>query len=92
MQDLILDDPQQFYKHVNLSRKYSEDLPTTMSYDKEIAENNNDIVDLFRQFFQSIYSESEAENVDNFMKYFQDNDHISKLLNVCQNISSMKKT
>lgn len=74
---------------MNLSRKYSEDLPTTMSYDNKIAENSNDIVDLFRQFFQSIYSESSEENVDNFVKYYEDNDHMSKLLNVCQNIPTI---
>lgn len=57
MQIMIINDPQQFFK-LNLSRKYTDNLPTTMSYQKKMAENSDKIVDLFCQFFQSIYTET----------------------------------
>lgn len=68
MQQMIIEDPQEFYKHVNLLRKYCDDLPSIMSYDNKNAKNNDDIADCFRIFFQSIYSKPNDRNVKNFEK------------------------
>lgn len=87
MEQMITDDPQQFFKHVNLSRKQSEDLPTSMSFESKVAENSADIVDLFRQFFQSVYSVPSNECIQRFNDFYDVNDHIIKLKNVCQNVA-----
>ena len=57
-----------------------------MNFDSKTAENNNDIAEFFRQFFLSIYSTPCDEAVDIFKKYYEDNDHMNKLLNACQSI------
>lgn len=57
MQQMIDDDPQQFYKHVKYTTKSSNDLPSTMSYENNIAKTPAETANLFRMFFKSVYSE-----------------------------------
>lgn len=90
MQQMISDDPQQFFKHVNLNKKNCDDLPTTMSLNDKIAENSNDVADLFRQFFQSIYTTPDNECMRKFNDYYRINNHLQYLQNVCQHVPNVE--
>lgn len=90
MQQLISEDPKQFFKHVNLSRKYCDDLPTTMSFKDKLADNPNEIADLFRQFFQSVYATTDPDYVNKFNDYYNHNNNMNKLTNVCQQVSNIE--
>lgn len=82
--------PQEFFKHVNRSRKQSDELPTTMSYQNKVVNNSNEVADFFRQFFQSVYNKPDDECINRFNEYYTNNDRVNKLKNVCDQVPNIE--
>lgn len=86
MQQLIWDDPQQFHKHVKYSSKQSNDMPSCMSYGDRLAKTPDEIADLFRLFFESVYQEP----VDGAtLRFDMACKTKNKIKDTCTNISSL---
>lgn len=83
MQQLIDDDPQQFFKHIKLTTKQSSDLPSTMSFGDKTSKSACESIELFRAFFQSVYNEPVDKACDHF-----DRNHvmINKINALCENV------
>lgn len=83
MQQILIDDPQQFFKHVSYSKKQSENIPRIMKLNGKTSNDPKETVDFFRQFFESVYKPHD----DNIIAEFEaKSEHTDKLNNVCMNI------
>lgn len=89
MQQLITDDPQQFFKHVNSSRKHKESLPTSMVYHDKSAETPKNIAELFREFFQSVYTQPDDHSIKKFDEHYNKTEMINKLNDVCMHVPNL---
>lgn len=89
IQQLISDDPQQFFKHVNLSRKYKDNLPSSMTFESQVANNPNNIAELFKLFFQSVYTNSDDCSINKFDDHYEATNKINVLKNVCQHVPNL---
>lgn len=78
----ILSCPGYFWKFINLKRK-SYNLPSSMIFDNECAENNQDIVNLFSSYFSNVYSDR-AVNDTTF--HYNTTINISNYTITCQEI------
>lgn len=83
MQQLISEDPQQFFKHVNYTKKQSNDLPRTMKLNDKTANNPKEVAELFRTFFNSVYVPHDEHAITNFEIKSK---HTDKIKNICANI------
>lgn len=83
MQQLIDDDPQQFFKHIKLTTKQSSDLPSTMTFGDNTSKSVGESTELFRAFFQSVYSEPVDKASDRFD---QNQEMMNKINALCENV------
>lgn len=90
MQQKIVEDPQIFFKHVKMTRKQKDDIPNVMYLNNQNAETSKDIAELFRQFFESVYSVPQADDTKKFNEFYTNNNHMQKLQNVCINVPEIK--
>lgn len=89
MQQLIDDDPQQFYRHVRLSTNQTEALPSKMSYDHQVSNTHTEATEFFKSFFQSVYCDPIANAVDHFDSQPQITD---KIKDICAQIPCISIT
>lgn len=81
MEELIVNDPMEFFKFVNAVRKTNNDFPHEMHYNNQKTSENKDIANLFAKFFASAYTKhnlslSDICNIGNF----------ESIINFCNNI------
>lgn len=89
MQQMVNDDPQQFFKHVNNSRKQSDDLPSTMKFNDKQANSPHDISNLFHEFLSSAYIISSTDSID---LYEEKSLFHHKIQDICTNIPPINLT
>lgn len=83
MEQLILDDPIKFFKHVNSIRNTKDELPYEMGFKNATSTNKREIVEFFAEFFESAYTIHD-QNLDNLNYVNSD-----KIRNICVFISSI---
>lgn len=83
MQQLISDDPNQFFRHVKNSKKQSDDIPATMKFNNKQTNSEVEIAEFFRIFFESTYSQPDPNSIT----IFEDSPNVNeKIRNVCHHI------
>lgn len=81
IQQMIIDDPTNFYKHVNASKKQMNELPTSMCHGDRKADTPDGIAELFRSFFESVYTEPCIDSINEFNER---STNTSKMHDSCQ--------
>lgn len=90
LEDLIDENPQKFFEHVNIIKHNSDDLPSEMQLNNSTnADNWDDIAELFRQHFSTAYNIPKGDSIDTYIK---NNNCISKITKLCSKISTINLT
>lgn len=71
------------YNYVREFRKQSDDFPANMSYKDIKGGSPQEIADLFKIFFESVYSKPSSDSVKNFIENSQ---HKEKIRNICHQL------
>ena len=79
-QQQINENPNSFYNFVRDFRKKSDDFPACMSYKDKKGNSPNEIAELFRNFFESVYTKSSP---DSMQRFIDNSMHIEKMRNIC---------
>lgn len=86
MQQLINENPQMFFKHVNFLKHQSDDLPSNMKYNDNIASTPDEIVDQFKLFFESVYKTPNCNAKQIFDENSRFTDKIRNIFDIIPNI------
>lgn len=87
IQQMIMDDPSNLYRHVNSSRKQVKDLPNSMSLGDLTADTPGDIAELFGLFFQYVYTEPCVDSVNKFDQEYTTKYYIRDVCSIIPNVA-----
>lgn len=79
------------YKHIKYTTKQNTDLPSSMSYKNHTVNTPNDIADSFGSFFQSVYSESINNVIDNYNQTWTINKKLSGICSIIPPVTINEK-
>lgn len=83
----ISENPQRFYDHVREFRKQSDAFPANMSFGDRKGNTPSEIADLFRIFFESVYSKPSSNTLINFDVNSR---HTGRIRNICERIPAIE--
>lgn len=90
MQQKIISDPKNFYKHVNYIRKSSTEIPSTMHLNGQTATNKKEICEFFKHKFKSIYTDTPCSE-ENISYPFEIEQKFNFMPNICVDEDAVKE-